>query len=98
MNITFESFLTPEGVLVAAALITTLIQIIKTAAPVIDAKVSGALQAFVISGVLYALTAAAVGVPTANAGLAIFAAWLACATAAMGIKSGADHVQRVANS
>jgi hypothetical protein len=91
MNVTFESFLTPAGLLVAAGLITTLIEIIKTAFPVIDARVSGAAMAFVLSALLYIATAWAVTVPTANAGLEVFAAWLACAASAIGIKSGATH-------
>ncbi len=91
MNITFESLLTPEGVLVAAALITTLVQLIKSVLPALDARVSGALMAFSISLVLYVLAGVATGVADLNAGLAVFAAWLACATAAVGIKSAATH-------
>ncbi len=95
MNVTFASFLTPEGLLVAAALITTLIQVIKTAIPTLDARVSGALMAFVISAVLYVLTAIATAVASPDAGLTVFAAWLACAGVAMGIKAGADHVNAI---
>ena len=93
MDLTFQSFLTPQGVVAAAAIITVLIQLIKSVFPAIDARVSGALMAFVLSAVLYVLTALAVGVVDANAGLTVFLAWLSCATSAVGIKSTADHVQ-----
>lgn len=93
--VTFDSFLTPEGVVVAAALLTGLIQLIKSVFTVVDEKISGALMAFVLSAVLYILTAFAVGVADLNAGLAVFMAWLACATSAVGIKSATSHVQRV---
>jgi hypothetical protein len=93
MDLTFQSFLTPEGVVAAAAVITVLIQLLKGVFPAIDARVSGALMAFVLSAVLYVLTALAVGVADANAGLAVFLAWLSCATSSVGIKSTADHVQ-----
>lgn len=92
MDLTFASFLTPAGVVAAAAVITTLIQLIKGVMPAIDAKVSGALMAFVLSALLYIATAAATGIADPNAGLAVFLAWLSCATAAVGIKSTADHV------
>lgn len=92
MDLTFASFITPPGVIAAAAIVTGLIQVIKTVLPAIDARVSGALMAFVLTAVLYVLTAAAIGVASADAGLTIFLAWLSCATSAIGIKSAADHV------
>src|SRR4051812_5103504 len=90
--ITFATFLTPTGVVIAAGLLTTLIQAIKTVFPAIDERVSGALMAFVGSAVLYVITALAVGVPTADAGLLVFMAWLSCATSSIGIKAASDHV------
>ena len=89
--VTFSSFLTPTGVVAAAAVVTTLIQLIKGVFPAIDARISGALLAFILTGILYILTAVSVGVADANAGLAIFLAWLACATSAVGIKSATTH-------
>ena len=50
MDVTFASFLTPQGVVAAAATITVLVQLIKTVLPAIDARVSGALMAFVAYG------------------------------------------------
>lgn len=95
MNVTFESFLTPEGVIVAAGLVTGLVQVLKTAIPVLDARVSGALQAFVLTAALYAATALATQPADANGYLAVFAAWLACATSAVGIKSATAHAMTV---
>lgn len=90
---TFASFMTPEGVIVAAGLVTVLVQLIKTVFPAIDARVSGALLAFVLTAVLYVFTALATGPATWDAGLVLFAAWLSCATSAVGIKAASDHVQ-----
>ena len=92
MNPTFASFLEPAGLIVAAGLITSLVQLIKSVVPAIDARVSGALMAFVFSAVLYVLTAVSVGVATLDAGLVIFAAWLACATSAVGAYATITHV------
>jgi hypothetical protein len=88
---TFASFLTPEGIIVAGGIITTLIQLIKGVFPAIDARVSGAVMAFVISAILYALVAVSTGVAGLDAGLAVFAAWLACATAAVGVYATVKH-------
>lgn len=95
---TFASFLTPQGVIVAAGLVTVLVQLIKTVFPAIDARVSGALMAFVLTAVLYLITALATAPSTWDAGLVLFAAWLSCATSAVGIKSATAHVQTVTGS
>lgn len=95
MNVTFASFLTADGIIAAAAAVTLLVQLIKTVAPMIDARVSGALMAFVLSAVLYVLAGISVGVPTLDAGLPVFWAWLACAAASVGIKASTDHVVAV---
>ena len=92
MNLTFEALLTPEGVVAAAALATALVALIRSVFPVIDAKVSGALMAFVFTGILYALAAFSVGVTTLDAGLLVFVAWVSCATSAVGIHSTVQHV------
>lgn len=91
--ITFESLITPPGVVVAAGIVTALVQLIKGVFPVVDEKVSGALQAFVLTAVLYILVAVTVPQADANGYLLIFMAWLSCATSAVGIKSVSDHVQ-----
>jgi hypothetical protein len=91
-GVTFATLLTPEGVVTAAALVTTLVALIKAVFPVVNAKVSGALMAFVLSAALYVLAAASVGTGSLDAGLTVFLAWLACATSAVGIHSTATHV------
>lgn len=90
---TFESLLTPEGITGAAVLTTTFVALIKGVFPVIDARVSGALMAFVLTAVLYILTAFATKPADLNGLLTVFSAWLIAATAAVGIKSAATHVQ-----
>lgn len=88
----FASFLTPEGIVIAGGLITALVQLIKTVLPAIDARVSGALMAFVLAAIIYVLVAISTGVNELDAGLTVFAAWLACATAAVGTYATTAHV------
>ena len=83
------------GLVIAAGIVSGLIEVIKNALPWLGERVSGAAMAFVITAILYALDGAATGVSTLDAGLGIFMAWLACLTAAMGIKGGSSHVARV---
>jgi len=90
---TFAAFLTPEGIVVAGGLITAFVQLIKTVFPVIDAKVSGAVMAFGLSAILYAITAIVVSIDTPDAALTVIASWLACATAAVGVHSTAKFAQ-----
>lgn len=92
---TFASFLNAAGAGVAAIIITSLVQLVKTALPSIGERVSGALMAFVASAVLYLLTAVATGVSTFDSGLNVFLAWLTCATAAVGAYSVVRHAQDV---
>ncbi len=92
----FSDLITPGGIVAAAALITVLIQVLKAAFPMLDVRVSGALMAFVLSGLLYVLAGFVLPHGTPDAVLEVFASWVAVAAAAMGIKSGADHVQEVA--
>ena len=91
---TFESFLTPEGIIAAGALATTLVSLVKGVLPPIAARFSGALLAFVVTGALYALTALATRPATLDAALTVFAAWLACATAAVGVHSAVKHARQ----
>lgn len=90
---TFAAFLTPEGIVVAGGLITAFVQLTKTVFPIVDEKVSGAVMAFGISAVLYAITAVVVGISTPDQGLTVVASWLACATAAVGVHSTAKFAQ-----
>ena len=95
MNITFAALLEPAGVVIAAGIITTLVQLLKSVFPPLDARLSGALMAFLASAVLYLLAGLATNVSTLDAGLAVFLAWLSCATSSVGIKATADHVTSV---
>lgn len=92
MDLTFASLLTPEGAVAFAAVVTGFIAIIKYTFPVVDARVSGALMAFVLTAIGYVLCAFATGVGTLDAGLLVFVAWLGCATSAVGIHSSVQHV------
>lgn len=84
---TFASFLTPEGLLVAAGLITAAIQLIKITFPLVIDRVSGAVLAFGASALLYVATALVVGVSTPDQVLTVIASWIACATASVGVYS-----------
>ena len=90
----FASFLSPEGIVVASGLITAFVQLLKTVFPVIDAKVTGAVQAFVLSALLYLVTAIVVSPDGPDAYLTIIASWLACATAAVGVHSTIKNAVR----
>ena len=91
---TFASFLQPEGIVVAGGLITAFIQLIKVTFPVVDATITGAVQAFLLSAVLYLVTAIVVGVSTPDAYLTVLASWIACATAAVGVHSSVKYAVR----
>lgn len=82
--ITFASLLTADGLAVAATIVTMFISLVKTAVPKAD-KLDGALSAFALTAFLYVLAGIAVGVSTLDMGLAVFVAWLGCATSAVGI-------------
>ena len=92
MTPTFASFLEPAGIVIAGGLITGLVQLIKTTFPALDARVSGAVLAFAFSAILYVLTAVATGAGSLDAGLTVFWAWLAAATAAVGTYATVTHV------
>jgi len=87
VNPTFASFLTAEGIVVAGALITAIVQLVKGVFPVVDTKVPGAVMAFSLSAALYVATALVVGIASPDAALTIVASWIACATASVGVYS-----------
>jgi hypothetical protein len=93
--LTVAALFTVPGALAAAAIIRQLIEIIKTAAPAIDARFSGALQAFVLSFVLYLFAAIAYPVQGADGILLALVSWIGCATAAIGIDATTNHVRSV---
>jgi hypothetical protein len=92
-NPTFASFLTPEGIVVAGALITGFVQLLKSTFPAIDAKVSGAVMAFACSSVIYIATTLVVGDFTPDALLLVGASWVACATASVGVYASVQHAR-----
>lgn len=102
MATTFADLITPAGIAVAAALIVSLVQLLKTVFTKLDQAVSGATLAFVLSAVLYVLTAIALRgegqISGADGYLGIFLAWVSVAIGAVGIKSTFDHVSDVARS
>lgn len=89
---TFADLVTPTGIIAAAALIVSLVQVIKAAFPIVDRLVSGALLSFIATGTLYALAAWVLPHGEPDQLLQVFAAWVAVAGLAIGIKSGAGHV------
>ena len=88
---TFESFITPEGIVVSAGIITALVQLIKTVFPSFYDRVNGLQQAFILSAVLYVLTAVSIAPDSPNGYLVVFASWLACATSAVGFFEAASR-------
>lgn len=100
-GLTFQTLVTPAGALVAATAIKLLVDLIKAVLPRVDAAVSGALLAFVLSGVLY--IAAALSLPSlgvhldANGYLNIVLVWLTAAAAAVGITGAIRHARAASN-
>ena len=98
-SITFESLITPAGALVAAAAIKLLVDLLKAVIPGVDARISGALLAFILSAVLYATAALALpslgNALNANGYLGIVLSWLGCATGAIGMTSAIRHATAV---
>ena len=92
MNLTLSGLLTPEGIVAGAALVTTIIAMLKGVWSDLDARVSGALMAFVLTLVLYVLAGVSSGAVTLDAWFAVFIAWVSCATSAVGIHSTVQHV------
>jgi len=90
-NVSLASLLTPGGIIIAGLVVTTLVQTLKGVFPAVDARVSGALLAFIASAILYVFVGLATSVATLDAGFVVFMAWLACASAAVGIKASVDH-------
>lgn len=93
--VTFGDLLTPTGVLIAAATVTALVEILKAGIPGLDRRVSGASLALLLSLALYVATAFALPQSSPDSYLAVAVAWIACATSAMGIRAGAAHVGEV---
>jgi hypothetical protein len=92
---TFASLIDATGIVAASALIFSFVQVLKGASPFLSARVSGALMAFVSSAVLYVIAAIVLPSGGPDNYLQVFAAWVAVAGLAMGIKAGADHVDAV---
>lgn len=86
-GLTFTMLATTAGATVAAGIIYALVQVIKSAFPGFSTRMSGAAQAFVLSAVLYAVTAAVLRPTAADGYLVIFISWLNCALASVGIHS-----------
>lgn len=93
LDLTFASFMEPAGVIAAAAVVTSLIALLRAVFPRLVEYISGAILAFLFTGVLYVLTAFAIGITSLDAGLGVFLAWLSCATSAVGIHSTVAHAR-----
>lgn len=85
--VTFALLVTPAGVIIAAAIITSLVQLVKN-----SFNISGAYIAFGFSLALYIAAAVALLPLNADGFLGVFLAWLSCATSAVGIHSTIGHV------
>lgn len=84
-GITFASLATTTGAVVAAGIIFGTIQVLKGAFPNFVSRITGAGLAFVLSAILYVITAIVLAPGNADGYLVIFIAWLNCALAAVGI-------------
>lgn len=90
-NLTLTVVLTAGGAVTAAAVTRQLVELVKRAFPVIDARISGASLAFTLTGVLYVVAFVTVGEHTPDGAFIAFLSWLSCATSAIGINATLDH-------
>lgn len=74
--ITFAVLLTAAGAGIAAGIITTLVELLKSVFPVLAERVSGAALAFFLSAILFVLAGIATSVTTLDQALVVFLAWL----------------------
>lgn len=94
MDLTFEALFSAAGAGALALLVRQVIELLKAVLPGLDAKVSGALQSFVLT--LGAYSVAVLAVPaqqTPNGVLSAIVAWVTCATAAVGIDQAWSRVR-----
>ena len=91
-DLSFASLLTAAGAGVAAGLMTTLVELLKTAWGRDALPASGAALAFGLSAALYLLAGNATGVDSLDEGLVVFVAWLTCATSAVGVHATITHI------
>jgi hypothetical protein len=94
-SLTLAALFTAAGAIAAAAVVRQLVELLKAVFPLLDARVSGAVMAFIGAGALYVFAFAATGPFTAEGGFAAFLAWLGCAVGAVGINATVDHVTEV---
>jgi dipeptide/tripeptide permease len=87
--LTFEALATPGGVVVAAGIVTAIVQLLKSVFPGLSDRVNGLQQAFLLTAALYITGALVLSPLDANGYLGIFLAWLSCATSAVGIYEAA---------
>jgi hypothetical protein len=91
-DLSFATLLTAAGAGIAAGLVTTLVEVLKTTWGRESMPVSGAALSFGLSAVLYLLAGIATGVDSLDDGLVLFVAWLTCTTSAVGVHSTISHV------
>lgn len=87
VTFTWQDLSTAAGAAAAAALVMVLVQILKQVVPPLFDRLTGAAWAFIGTAAIY-LVGAFVLAPSwvdANAALAYFISWVACAVAALGI-------------
>jgi hypothetical protein len=94
MEITLDALFTPAGQATAAVLVRQFVEVLKVAIPALDAKVSGARMAVVVSAALYLLAALGVGVSTPEGVFQAVMAWLSVSAAAIGVNAAIDHADR----
>ncbi len=91
--ITVAAIFTAAGAGTAALVIRQLVQLIKYVFPAIDARVSGAVQAFILTAALYLCAAIALPVVGPDGILLAIVSWLTAAMAAVGIDQAIGRVR-----
>lgn len=90
MTLTFDMLVTGAAIPIVGGVIMALVELVKTAFPIIADKISGATLAFIFSAALYVAAAlvfkGSTGL-TPDQALNVFLSWLGVACSAIGVKS-----------
>jgi hypothetical protein len=94
MELTFAALFTAAGAGALALVVRQVVELLKAVLPALDARVSGALQAFGLTAIAYAVAVAVTPAQQTPDGiLAAVIAWVTAATAAVGIDQAWNRVR-----
>jgi hypothetical protein len=87
----FASLVTPTGVVIAAGIITSVVELGKKTFPGLYDRVNGLQQSFILTAGLYGLVGLSIAPDSLDDLLGVFLAWVSCATSAVGFYEAASR-------